>query len=363
MRSEYLKVSLLIVVLLVSCYAITTAKTESGISQEKGSLANDTAASCEACQNLPKGVFCEDFCSGLDMTKWWYGRSQWGNGKQLKNNGVIPENVIVNNNRVYFAANGDQYSGSLKGVRKKNPEYFQDQPGTRTGGIIITDEYFGSGSYEVRMRLPKQTGVCTAIWTFWYKEVYQDDPSYDKYITQGYQAQGSEDDGYYVTINHEIDIEIPTAPKTGDAYKDCTYEYARLNTWIGEENYTDNFQHMGFNMSDGKFHTYRFDWHTGGNGQEPRVDFYLDNKFIYTCKENIPFIKGRLTLGTWFPQWAGGAAAFDRVYTEVDWVKITPFNEPNDKIQPESFKNAGMTKCYTKAENDKYLPKCKLVTN
>jgi beta-glucanase (GH16 family) len=346
----------------ITAFTIHEKNSSELIEKSISAIESDTSAVCDACKDVPVGVFCDDFCSpNLDLVKWWYGRNQWGNGKLFKNHGVVPENVVVKNNRVYFGANGDNYSGTIKGIKKEKGGIFvQDQPGTRAGGIIVSEEFFGSGSYEVRMKLPPKLGVCSAIWTFHYQEVYSTDPAYEDYIAKGYTKQGSEDNGYYVTPNHEIDIEIPSAPKEGDQYKDCSYEYARLNTWIGEENYTDNFQNMGFNQSDGKFHIYRFDWHTGGKGQEARVEFFVDGKHIYTSNKHIPFIKGRFTIGTWFPQWAGGKADFDRIFLEVDWIKITPFNEINDKKVRETFKNAGMTKCNDKLENDKYLGKCRI---
>lgn len=323
----------------------------------------DEVGSSNVCDNLPEGVFCDDFTgSTLDIEKWWYMRNHWGNGKTYKNNGVIPENVIVKNNKAYFGANGDNYSGDLKGVRKANPDLYQDQPGTRVGGCIVSDKYYGSGSYEVRMKLPPKLGVCTALWTFHYQEVYSDDPDYADYMDQGFQPQGSDDMGWYVTPNHEIDIEIPTALKGQNEYTECSYRNARLNTWVGELNYTDEFIDMGFEQNDGKFHDYRFDWHTGGNGEKPRVDFYVDGKFIYSSTKDIPFIKGRFTLGTWFPQWAGGKADFDRIFLEIDWVKITPFNEPNDKTVRETFKNAGMTKCQNAEDNKAGKRHCKLAT-
>jgi beta-glucanase (GH16 family) len=331
------------------------------LNTQKSNKIEDTIGSCDVCKDVPKGVFCDDFCgTELNTAKWWYGRNHWGNGKTFKNNGVAPENVIIKNNKAYFGANGDNYSGPIKGITKSKGSFAQDAPGKRVGGILVSDEYLGSGKYEIRMKLPPKLGVCSAIWTFHYQEVYQDNPAYQDLINKGYDAQGNDNDGRYVTVNHEIDIEIPSAPKTGDQYKDCSYEYARLNTWHTEVNYTDNFQHMGFNQSDGQFHTYRFDWHTGGGAEKARVDFYLDDKFIYTTTAHIPDIKGRLTLGTWFPEWAGGKADFDRIFLEIDWVKVTPFNEPNDQNVRESFKNSGLTKCNNKADNDKFLGKCKI---
>ena len=210
------------------------------------------------------------------------------------------------------------------------------------------------------MKNPPKLGVCSAIWTFHYQEIYPDDPRYDKYVAEGLTPMGDEENGYYLTVNHEIDIEIPTSLKGQTSYSDISYQNARLNTWITEVNYTDDFRDMGLNQSDGKFHTYRFDWHTGDDKIEPRVDFYIDDSLLYTCKTHIPFIKGKLTIGTWFPQWAGGKADFDQIFLEVDWVKFTPFNEKNDKDVKETYKNSGATKCQNKNDNDKFLKKCRL---
>lgn len=359
------KVIRLILPILLLTIAILAARFKhSGSDQEEPAVnPADTTAVCDACKDVPKGTFCDDFCgTSLNTENWWYARHQWGGGKTYKNNGVVPENVFVKNGRLYCGANGDNYSGPIKGIRRVGGTFIQDKPGTRVGGVAVSDKTFGSGRYEVRMKLPEKLGVCSAIWTFHYEEYYDNDPKFDQLLRQGYVKQGSPNDGYYVTVNHEIDIEIPSAPKGGDDIKDCSYEYAKLNTWIGEHNYLDNFHHMGFNQSDGKFHVYRFDWHTGGNGEEPRVDFYVDDRYLYTSKEFIPFIKGRLWIGTWFPEWAGGAADFERLFLEVDWVKVTPFNEPNDKTVRETYKNAGLSKCDNIKENEKYLPKCRIAT-
>ncbi len=305
-------------------------------------------------------TLCDDFNgSSLDLKKWWFGRKHWG-PKPPRNHGVIPENVSVHNGKASFAANGDKYSGPLQGVRKA-AGYIQDQPGFRSGGVIVSDAYFGSGKYEIRMKLPRSTGVCTALWTFHYQEIYEGKPGYDRYLSAGNVRQGNANDGYYVVANHEIDVEVPTQLK-GQPENTASYKNARYNTWIGESasEYTDAFFGNGVNLSDGRFHTWRFDWHTGGSNQSPRVEFYVDDQLKYTSTTHIPTVKGRLTLGTWFPEWAGGVAAFDVEYLEVDWVRVSAFSEPNDQSVVETFPNDGMTKCNKKQDNDANKPECRL---
>ena len=116
----------------------------------------------------------------------------------------------------------------------------------------------------------------------------------------------------------------------------------------------------GTNLSDGGFHVWRFDWHTGENGETPRVEFYVDGELKHTSTTHVPSIASRLTIGTWFPTWAGGAASFDTQYLDVDWVKITAFGEANDRVASETYPDDGLTKCQAKADNDAGLVECRL---
>jgi hypothetical protein len=86
----------------------------------------------------------------------------------------------------------------------------------------------------------------------------------------------------------------------------------------------------------------------------------LDGELQQIITTHVPNIAGRLTIGTWYPTWAGVAADYDTVHLEVDWVKHTPFNEPNDRFVQETYANDGMTKCPDKASNDAGLPLCRL---
>ena len=80
--------------------------------------------------------------------------------------------------------------------------------GKRVGGAIATKDYFGSGSYEVRMKVLPKFGVSSAIWTFHYQEYY---PGHPEYVAK---PVGAPD---YYASNHEIDIEMPGRP--GAAHK------------------------------------------------------------------------------------------------------------------------------------------------
>jgi len=71
-------------------------------------------------------------------------------------------------------------------------------------------------------------------------------------------------------------------------------------------------------------------------------------------QDNIPSQASRFWLGIWFPAagykeqiegvyvdrvgWAGDPD-FSEATLEIDWVRITPFNEANDRWEPETWPN------------------------
>ena len=258
-----------------------------------------------------------------------------------------------------------------------------------TGGLITTDMY-ASGCYEVRAKVPKAPGMVWAIWTFWGNEIWSnrrlgtakdcasstdfiptntDSPMWIDRSTELGQLLAKAGKEY---PNHEIDIEIPSnAPQTVPPWvssrtpgKDDKYDTMNINCYRWTNNdgtgaYNNLFCHnksVPF-IGDGKYHTYRYDWHTGSADSAPRVDFYFDGGYIGTNDVFVPYMAGRLWImlsaasnghkggnGAWNgvvnqnfqkPSRIGDVARYARVL--VDYVRITPFKEPNDHYAPSAF--------------------------
>ncbi|WP_183574955.1 glycoside hydrolase family 16 protein [Mucilaginibacter sp. X5P1] len=239
-------------------------------------------------------VFYDDFKSSVDTTIWHINDTKWGeNPAKGTQGGVVPENVIVKNGHLKIRALGDYYSGPVKGHGQN----------TKVGGAITTIQRFASGSFEVKAKLCPRPGALSAFWTYY-----------------------NENDDY----NHEIDFEFPGHNKPPYAPDSSDLHYGLLTNWTGvhEDQYYTKDMYFG-NQIDGQFHLYRFDWHTGGNGEKPRIEYYYDNKLMYTSYEHIPTHASNFNVGIWFPNWIK-KADFISDYMYVDWVKITPFHEPND---------------------------------
>ena len=136
--------------------------------------------------------------------------------------------------------------------------------------------------------------------------------------------------------NHEIDIEFPGR----DANDDFSLSHVLCTTWVTEEDYKTKSVPCG-NQTDGHFHTYRFDWHTGSGTEKPRVDYYFDDELIHTAYEYIPTNESRFWLGLWFPKNWAGTPDFETTEFVIDYVKITPFHESGDTPQHESYPDHG----------------------
>jgi len=264
-------------------------------------------------------VFFEDFSgSSLDRESWLIAEKNWGgtvteNGvTQDYNGGVIHENVSLSGGNLVLTGLGSGYEGELRGIaRDGSPR----ADGKRCGGAIATREYFGSGSYEIRAKIAPVLGCCSAMWTFEYEEDYSD--------------------GLTIT-NHEIDIEFPGR----DENDQLSLSHALCTTWTSEEDYLTRSPYCK-DQADGEFHTYRFDWHTGSDTEEKRVEFYFDGELTYTSYDNVPTNESRFWLGLWFPKNWAGTPDFEQTEFLVDYVKITPFHESGDTQQHESYPDSG----------------------
>lgn len=267
-------------------------------------------------------VFYDDFSGiNLDTEKWLTAEKNWGgkvieNGQSVDyNGGVIAENVRLQDGKLVFTGCGNLYEGAKRGINRNGT--CRDN-GKRCGGAIATKDYFASGSYEIYAKIAPELGCCSAMWTFEYEEDYSGDD--------------------LKVINHEIDIEFPGRDKDDQ----FSLSHCLCTTWVGEgDNEHKTASPYCGDQADGKYHTYRFDWHTGDDGETPRVEYYFDNTLVYTSYDYIPTNAGRLWLGLWFPRYWAGTPDFDKTNFEIDYIRITPFHEKGDNPQNESYPDDG----------------------
>ncbi len=279
-------------------------------------------------------ILFDDFNSPLDPQKWLVVDKAWGGD----NGGLVPENVELKDGLLLLHAHGDEYNGDVVGHNERK---------TRVGSGIATRDYYASGRYEVRARIPEDYGAASAFWTFHYMEHF---PSETEYWEEPSRVR-----------NSEIDWEFPTALQDGSSHDPISFDNARLNSWGGELG-GEGAHHPGRLqvINDGEFHTYGIDWHSGDEATTPAVIWSIDDQEVYRHEgvsfgqDNIPSIASRFWLGIWFPAagykelidgeyvdrvgWAGDPS-FDETTLEIDWVRITPFNEGNDRWLSETWPN------------------------
>lgn len=247
--------------------------------------------------------FFDDFQgSSLDTTAWKVANQVWGNvPHEITNGGVVPQNVWVQQGNLVIEAHGNQYTGPVQGFEQN----------TRVGGAVYTAQPFGSGRFEVRAKICPHPGALSAFWTYYF-----------------------ENDDY----NHEIDFEMPGHNKPPYGGADSDLRYGLLTSWRGIDTaHYHTFDTYFGHQVDGQYHLYRFEWHTGGAGEAPRVDWYYDDTLLASnvTPSQIPTHVTSFWLGVWFPTWVA-AADFDTAYMYIDWVRITPYHEANDEVRTPS---------------------------
>ncbi len=275
--------------------------------------------------------FFDDFTTGsVNADTWLIAHRQWG-GIGV-NGGVVPKNVAVEDGHLVLTGLGKFYEGPVLGINKYG---IPRTHGRRIGGAIATRQYFASGRYEVRARVAPHFGVCSAVSSMHYREFYPGSPQY---------VPSPEAPGKPYIINHEIDIELPGRPAKL-AFDDVAFDYGLFNTWCGqrEDQFNDTYLKIGQHQDDGDFHVYRYEWHTGDDSGDnpPRVEFFVDDRQIYTSREHIPDAAARFWLQLWFPDRWAGEPYFDETQMFVDWVRITPYGDANDRAIAESYPDDG----------------------
>ena len=145
-------------------------------------------------------------------------------------------------------------------------------------------------------------------------------------------------------LNHEIDIEIPSnAPQVLGANDGATaggiargaaqkaqggftsntlninsYRWTNSggtgsyeNLWVSRGNMSQGVTRPAKEhrfIGDGKYHSYAFEWHTGGPDQTPIINFFFDGDYMGSCDAFVPSLASRLWIGQWIsskPNWAG----------------------------------------------------------
>jgi hypothetical protein len=271
---------------------------------------------------LATGIFFDTFKLQLDEKKWERLNQVWGVSavSAYQHGGVIKENAFTRDGKAVLRALGDGYTGPLRGVNGQSK---------RMGGVIKTLQRFASGRYEVRMKVLQAAnmGVLSAAWTFFYKELTAatDPEAFQKALSKGNIVKDGK-----IILNHEIDIEV----------KGTNLDYPLFTNWVGEnepEHVSQAIKTQRFD--DNAYHIFRWDWHTGGAGQEAEINYYIDGQLITSSKRNVPYRASYFNVGNWFAWWAGNDTGtykspdFNTKEMLVDWVKITPFNEVNDDWQ------------------------------
>ena len=316
----------------------------------------------------------EDFSSTEAFENNWLAlHKAWGGA----NGGVVSENVFIRDGELILKANGDNYTGNVQGVDNNGKLKFHTNPSdpklgqpwvTRVGACLVSRENLGFGSYRVLSTIPPLTGVAAAFWTFHYEEIYPGDARYQAFQDEGLHEQGSAENGYYITRNHEIDIELPSN-LDGQPSNQVSWQNAKFNSWRGElqnwdvdpsdpaywEEYNAKLTNHNINVSDGGFHEFRFDWHSD------RVEFFIDGILKQTQTNTIkgdilPDIPGKFTLGLWFPSspkalepwnydplraWAGASAAWEAQEMRVKKIEFFPFNEIGERFIGETYPFGG----------------------
>lgn len=215
--------------------------------------------------------------------------------------------------------------------------------------------------------------------------------------------------------NHEIDIEIPsnagvvidpTTKRGQNQTKEGGWTSNTMNMnayrWTnsgGSGSYENLFAVRGqlsdgtskpsddekF-IGDGKYHSYAFEWHTGGPDTKPIVSFYFDGDYVGSTDAFVPNLASRLWVGQWVhapnahgeSPWAGpldtdkleailaanapGTVSKDGTHvlyarTYIKGIKISPYHEPNDR----SFDGA-MDQPNQNAAYSKFPSCCRLAT-
>ena len=266
-------------------------------------------------------------------------------------------------------ANGDQYDGPVVGHGgNKN----------RVGGIVVSKEFFGSGRFELIMKIGslektadgpadplRPIGTVPAVWTYAYRYVRGERGNKDSF-TRGQPLYNPHMKSHRSAANEywsELDF-----PEFGKAGK---FDDALYNTFLQNKHHPKTYKVTP--MIDGNYHTLTTDWRTGlrplegvtdsqvtesegfwwindksvpfesyfGNPLKKlandryavysgvRADHYLDGVKVAENTRYVPSMAAQLTFGIWLPDWAG-PAPWKVSSTSFSTIKVWQFDDEGD---------------------------------
>lgn len=283
---------------------------------------------------------------------------------------------------------GDIPDPTVKGLKKQSGTYVELQTaGTRVGSGICTAAEYGSGVYDVVMKIPPGVkGMAPSIWTFHYEEHEADQTNSDavnlKDLLYRWRAKVNSEGWFYSTVNSEVDW--PELGHNGDFNKGL------YTTYVSEREYVTRKLNMPElkPLDDGKYHRYTLEWRTElrlsdcaialphesfGNQlycaqaahihqgfplkkrEDGKFEVYAGKSLVYyvdgvevgretAATAPISAVNAHLCVAAWFPVWAG-PAAFQRAEIRVAEISIKPLNDAGDICwQPETYGLDGLVK-------------------
>lgn len=282
--------------------------------------------------NVTTKPLVEDFSNGL--------RSETFNILLQKKSD--PDNVDIVSAKV---------DGNIKNVLQLKA-YAGDDGGEwafRSGAIVQTQSFYASGKFEIRAKVPDRKGVVFSVWTFHYEEHYEKTESPDGEPDPQYVPEVMKD---VVTVNHEIDWEIPASCSglcSSPDFCQGQSDTSNLNTYLygGEVAIANMCVRAPSNKSfaDDEWHTYSFEWHAGNSDDRndtqacyPKVNFFFDGEYVSTNDVYVPSRGSRLVFGIWGgnKNWVG-QGDWSEMEVLVSDVIVEPFVEDFDAMYPQNY--------------------------
>jgi Glycosyl hydrolases family 16 len=251
-------------------------------------FAAPAAAQSDACAGTY--LLCDDFNgTRIDTSKWTVGDVNIANKYPVR-----PQNIrltTVKDQGQTITVVDAQSFGDLHAM-------------PRQGGVLISNQRYGGGRYEVRMKNLRGPYGCSCVWNYYDSENEPDPPP--------------------VRVYTEIDIEMPAHMATPPAWAEWRHILG-LNTWSHTDQDADAtyINHTStINPFDGQFHVYRWDWRDGSHGKR-RIDWYVDGLLQASTTQHVSDAPAQLWAGTWPAPWAGMNYHFKVKHLYIDWVRIS----------------------------------------